>query len=141
MDLKEYAQFANDNPTCYLATVDGDQPRVRAIGMWFADETGFYFQSQTTKAIVKQLEKNNKLEAYFCTRDFSKAMRVSGKVKFIDDVALRTRCFEERPNVKKYGVTGPSDPLLAVLHLYTGEAYFWTMADNMKEADIPRVKF
>lgn len=141
MDIKEYAQFANDNPTCYLATVDGDQPRVRAIGMWFADETGFYFQSQTTKAVVKQLEKNNKLEAYFCTRDFSKAMRVSGKVKFIDDVALRTRCIKERPNVKNYGITDPNDPLLAVLHLYTGEAYFWTMADNMKEADIPRVKF
>ncbi len=141
MALKEYAQFANDNPTCYLATVDGDQPRVRAIGMWFADETGFYFQSQTTKAMVKQLEKNNKLEAYFCTRDFSKAMRVSGKVKFIDDVALRTRCIKERPNVKNYGITDPNNPLLAVFHLYTGEAYFWTMADNMKEADIPRVKF
>ncbi len=27
---------------------------------------------------------------------------------------------------------------LAVFHLFTGEAYFWTMADSMKEADIPR---
>jgi pyridoxamine 5'-phosphate oxidase len=72
MDLKEYTQFANDNPTCYLATVEGNQPRVRAIGMWFADETGFYFQSQSVKAMCKQLEKNNKLEAYFCTKDFSK---------------------------------------------------------------------
>lgn len=141
MDLKKYAQFANDNPTCYLATVEGDQPRVRAVGMWFADETGFYFQSQSTKAMCQQLEKNNKLEAYFCTQDFSKVMRVSGKVKFIDDLALRARCIEERPFVKDFGITDPSNPLLAVFHLYTGEAYFWSFADSMKEADIPRVKF
>jgi hypothetical protein len=50
MDLKEYANFANENKACYLATVDGDQPRVRCLGMWFADETGFYFQAQSVKA-------------------------------------------------------------------------------------------
>jgi pyridoxamine 5'-phosphate oxidase len=141
MDLKEYAQFANDNPTCYLATVDGDQPRVRAIGMWFADETGFYFQSQSVKAMIQQLEKNPKVEVYFNSQGFQKVMRVSGKVKFIDDLALRARCIKERPFVKDFGITGPSNPLLVVFHLYTGEAYFWTRADSMKEADIPRVKF
>jgi pyridoxamine 5'-phosphate oxidase len=39
------------------------------------------------------------------------------------------------------GITEPDNPLLAVFHLYTGEAYFWTMADSMKEASIPRAKF
>jgi uncharacterized pyridoxamine 5'-phosphate oxidase family protein len=141
MSLKEYAQFANDNPTCYLATVDGDQPRVRAIGMWFADETGFYFQSQSVKAITKQLEKNPRVEVYFHSKGFQKAMRVSGKVKFVDDVVLRARCIKERPFVKDFGITDPSNPLLVVFHLYTGEVYFWTRADSMKEADIPRVKF
>ena len=141
MDFKECVQFANDNPTCYLATVDGDQPRVRAVTMWFADETGFYFQAQSVKAMCKQLEKNPKMEAYYHARDFSRVMRVSGKVKFVDDVALRTRCIEERDVLKRLNITDPSDPLLAVFHLYTGEAYFWTGADSMKEADIPRIKF
>jgi hypothetical protein len=31
--------------------------------------------------------------------------------------------------------------MLAVFHLYKGEAYFWTRADSMKEADIPRERF
>ena len=141
MDLKECVNFANENKTCYLATVEGDQPRVRALGMWFADETGFYFQAQSVKALCKQLEKNPKVEVYYCTKDFSKVMRVSGKVKFVDDIALRTRCIKERPFVKNFGITDPNNPLLAVFHLYTGEAYFWTMADSMKEADLPRVKF
>ena len=141
MSLKEYADFANENKLCCLATAEGDQPRVRALGMWYADETGFYFQAQSVKAMCKQLEKNPNVEVYFNTKDFSKAMRVSGKVKFIEDLELRAKCIQERPFVKNFGITEPDNPLLAVFHLYTGEAYFWTMADSMKEAQIPRVKF
>jgi pyridoxamine 5'-phosphate oxidase len=141
MSFKEYADFANENKTCYFATVEGDQPRVRALGMWYADETGFYFQAQSVKAMIKQLEKNPSVEVYFNTKDFSKVMRVYGKVKFIDDLEMKAKCIQERPFVKNFGITEPNNPLLAVFHLYTGEAYFWTFADSMKEAQIPRVKF
>jgi uncharacterized pyridoxamine 5'-phosphate oxidase family protein len=141
MDFKDCVKFANENKTCYLATAEGTQPRVRALGMWFADDTGFYFQAQTVKAMCKQLLKNPKVEAYFNTKDFSKAMRVSGKVKFIDDLEIRARCIKERPFVKNFGITEPGNPLLAVFQIYTGEAYFWTMADSMKEASLPRIKF
>jgi len=91
--------------------------------------------------MYKQLEKNPKVEIYYCTKDFSRVMRVSGKVKFITDAKIRARCIEERPFVKDFGITEPDNPLLAVFQVYTGEAYFWTMADSMKEADIPRIKF
>ena len=102
--------------------------------MWYADETGFYFQAQTVKAMCKQLLKNPKVEVYFNAKDFSKVMRVYGKVRFIEDLDVRARCIKERPFVKNFGITEPDNPLLAVFHLYTGEAYFWTMADSMKEA-------
>lgn len=141
MDFKDFVNFANENKTCYLATVEGDQPRVRALGMWYADETGFYFQAQSVKAMCKQLEKNPKVEAYFNAKDYSKVMRVTGKVKFITDPKIRARCIEERPFVKNFGITEPDNPLLAVFQVYTGEAYFWTMEDSMKEADLPRIKF
>ena len=141
MDFKDYYQFANENHDCYLATCDGEQPRVRAMGMWFADETGFYFQTQSVKALYKQIERNPKVEIYFHSKDSGKVMRVSGEAKIITDNAIRTRCIEERPFVKNFGITEPDNPLLSIFHLYTGEAYFWTMADSMKEADIPRIKF
>jgi len=141
MSLEEYAKFANENPACYLATAEEGQPRVRAMGMWYADETGFYFQTQSVKALYKQIQENDKVEVYYCKKDFSKAMRVSGRVKTIDDVELRRKCIEERPFLKELGITDPENPLLAIFHLYTGEAYFWTRADSMKEADIPREKF
>ena len=141
MDFKDYVKFANEHPTCYLATAEGDQPRVRPLGMWFADETGFYFQSQSVKAMCKQIQKNPKVEiCYFSPADF-KMMRVAGKAKMIEDMELRKKCYEERDVLKKMGVKGPEDPILAAFHVYTGEAYFWTGANSMKEAEIPRVKF
>jgi uncharacterized pyridoxamine 5'-phosphate oxidase family protein len=109
--------------------------------MWYADETGFYFQGQTVKAFYKQLQKNPKVEVYFQAKDMSKVMRVAGKVKIITDNKIRARCIEERPFVKNMGITTPDNPLLAVFQIYTGEAYFWTMADTMKEAGLPRIKF
>jgi pyridoxamine 5'-phosphate oxidase len=141
VDFKDCVKFANDNKLCYLATAEGDQPRVRAMGMWYADETGFYFQAQSVKALYKQIEKNPKVEIYFQTKDTSKVMRVYGKAKIVTDSKIRAKCIEERPFVKNFGITTPDNPLLAVFHVYTGEAYFWTMADSMKEASLPRIKF
>jgi uncharacterized pyridoxamine 5'-phosphate oxidase family protein len=141
MDFKDCLKFANDNKTCYLATAEGDQPRVRCVEMWYADETGFYFQAETVKALYKQIEKNPKVELYFNAKDFSKVLRVYGKAKIITDAKIRAKCIKERPFVKNFGITEPSNPLLAVFQVYTGEAYFWTMADNMKEAGLPRIKF
>ena len=141
MSFEEYVKFANENPMCYLATVEGDQPRVRAMGMWYADETGFWFQAQSVKSVYKQIKENEKVEVYFCTPKFSRIMRVSGKMKIVEDMEVKKKCIAERPFLKNMGITEPDDPLLAVFHLYTGEAFFWTMADSMKEASIPRVKF
>ena len=141
MDFKDCVKFANDNKTCYLATAEGDQPRVRAMGMWYADETGFYFQAQTVKALFKQIEKSPKVEIYFQAKDLSKVMRVYGKAKIITDLKIKAKCIAERPFVKNFGITAPDNPLLGVFQVYTGEAYFWTMADSMKEAGLPRIKF
>ncbi len=44
-DIKQCIDFANDTNFCFLATNDEDQPRVRALAFWFADENGFYFQT------------------------------------------------------------------------------------------------
>jgi uncharacterized pyridoxamine 5'-phosphate oxidase family protein len=68
-------------------------------------------------------------------------MRVAGEVEFLDDVTLKTRLLEERPFIKDMGIVTPEDTRLAVFRIAHGEAYFWTMAENMREAEAPRVKF
>ena len=145
MGFEEYTKFANENPVCYLATTEGDQPRVRPLMMWFADETGFYFQSQSVKAVCKQLKDNQKVEIAFYAPEpppnLGKVMRVSGEAEFIDDIALRTKVYESRPFLKEMGIKGPEDPMMAVFHVHTGEAYFWTREYSMRESEIERITF
>ena len=141
MNFSDCVKFANRINTAYLATEDGDQPRVRPLGMWYADDSGFYFQSQSVKALCQQLQKNNKVEFSFFDPEASTVLRVSGVVEFINDIEVKRKCLEERTFLKDMGITTAEDPRLAIFKVYKGEAYFWTRRDSMKEADIPRIKF
>jgi pyridoxamine 5'-phosphate oxidase len=141
MNFSDCVQFANKIHTAYLATEDGDQPRVRPLGMWYANDSGFYFQSQSVKALCHQLQKNNKVDFCFFDPDSAKVLRVSGVAEFINDLDMKTRVLKERTFLKDMGITTPEDPRLAIFRVVKGEAFFWTRKDSMKEADIPRIKF
>ena len=142
MKLQDYTKFANEEKVCYLATTEGDQPRVRGFLMWYADESGFYFHTGATKSVCKQLRANPKIEV--CFYRYKNAgegtmMRICGKVEFIENQELKEKLFNERPFLKKIGEGDPN--LLQIFRIYTGEVYFWTMADNLIESEIPRLKF
>ncbi len=144
MDLSECIQFATENPVTYIATSDGDQPRVRAFAMWFADATGFYYHTGTPKSVYTQLVKNPRTELCFLAPgDMAtmKMMRVSGRVEFLEDKSLEERLYKDRPWVIDVMKSAPKGGRLAIFRIAHGEAYFWTMADNMHEGEIPRVKF
>jgi uncharacterized pyridoxamine 5'-phosphate oxidase family protein len=142
MNLEDYIKFANENKICSIATIDDGKPRVRGFLMWFADETGFYFHTGATKNVSIQLKKNPNIEMCMLSQNPQdmKMLRVSGKVKFLHDIVLRTRLLEEVPFLKGL-CSGPEDELLDVFQIYTGEAHFWTMENNLKESEIERVKF
>jgi pyridoxamine 5'-phosphate oxidase len=144
MDFQDCIKFANEHHTCYLATAEGDQPRVRPLGMWFADKTGFYFHSQSVKALCKQLKKNPKVEIVFHApeeKPLGRVMRVAGKAEFCDDMELKKKSYEARPFLKGMGIKGPEDPVVAVFQVPHGEAFFWTMKSSMWEDDIEKIKF
>ena len=115
MDYQDCIKFANENPVCYIATMDGDQPRVRGFLMWFADENGFYFHTAASKEVCKQLKNNPKVELCFYAPEthpnVGKMMRVAGEVEFLNDIALKARLLEERPFLKAIATGGAEDPL------------------------------
>ena len=41
------------------------QPRVRALGMWYADDTGFHLQTATMKDLYLQLKADPRVELCF----------------------------------------------------------------------------
>jgi uncharacterized pyridoxamine 5'-phosphate oxidase family protein len=143
MDFSACVKFAAENPVTYIATAEGDQPRVRAFAMWFADKTGFYYHTGTPKNVYRQLIRNPKVELCFFRpgEGAGTMMRVAGKVEFLEDKALEERLYRDRPWVKDLLKTAPKDGSVAMFRVAHGEAYFWTMADNMREREAPLVKF
>ena len=137
MNIKDCISFTNQNTLCYLATADGDQPRVRALGFWFADETGFYFQTGSVKEFPHQLEKNPKCEVCFYKHEgmTGTMLRIAGKAEFVDDIRLREKVLIDRPFLKTFGLTIDS-PGLIIFKIAHGQAHFWTMADNLKPKQI-----
>ncbi len=145
MDLQECITFATENPVCYIATADGDQPRVRAVLMWFANEDGFYFVIFSQKEVSKQLHNNPKTEICFYNTPpelpQAKQMRVSGEAEFLDDAELKKKAYENRNFLDD--LAGKSiEPFLEVFRIASGEAWFWTLAsDVFKEPDLERLQF
>ncbi len=133
MDYKDCIKFANQNPVCYLATAEGDQPRVRALLFWYADETGFYLQSGTMKELYSQLKKNPNAEICFYRQDpkAGAMMRVAGKVEFVEDINLKAKALEQRPFLKGLGIASPEDQKLVIFRIPKGVACFWTMETNL----------
>jgi pyridoxamine 5'-phosphate oxidase len=137
MTLTDCIKFTNENPICFLATNDSNQPRVRALGFWFADDTGFYFQTGAMKEFYKQLQINPKTEVCFYKPEgiSGTMLRISGEVEFLNDKKLKEKVIGERPFLKSFGVTAES-PDLIIFRISKGHAHFWTMINNLKPKEI-----
>ena len=83
MNFSECIRFANENPVAWVATSDGSQPRVRPLQMWFADPTGFYFQTRTIKDLYRELKKNPRVVIGFWKSGETggTVLRVAGQIE------------------------------------------------------------
>jgi uncharacterized pyridoxamine 5'-phosphate oxidase family protein len=143
MKLNDCTEFARKNPVCYLGTADGDQPHVRAWLFWFADDSGFYFQTLRPKDVFAQIQRNPKVEFCFTNNgDFAtvKTMRLTGRAEILDNLKIKERLLSDLPFLKAVG-HGPADPVHQVFRIAHGEAVFWTMADILKEKTLERIRF
>lgn len=144
MNIDECIEFARENPVCHLATVEGDQPRVRTVLLWFAEKSGFYFILLSPKSVSGQLKRNPKAEVCFYNHpnDLSGArqLRVSGRMELVADAALQARAVKERSFLSELAGR-PVDPLLEIFRLTDCDAHFWCMPDVLKEPALPHVRF
>lgn len=144
MDLQDCIKFANENPVCFLATVEGSQPRVRTLQMAQADETGFYFALLSPKQVSRQLKANPKTEICFFNHAAElmqvKQMRVTGQMRLVDTPALKQKIVAERDGLSQ--IAGqPIGPLTEIWQIGSGEVHFWTILDVLKEPALERIRF
>ena len=75
-NIERVCQFLDDAKTYYLATSEGDQPRVRPFGTAMVYEGRLYIQTGKVKPVSRQIAANPKVE--ICAFHGGKWLRVAG---------------------------------------------------------------
>lgn len=130
--MQEVYEFLKACGTYYLATVEGDQPRVRPFGTIDIFEDKLYIQTGKVKDVSKEMQANPKVE--ICAFDGQKWIRVAGEVVRDDRVEPKKHMLDSYPNLQ--ALYRADDDNTEVLYLKNATA---TISSFTKEPKI--IKF
>ena len=112
----------------YLATTEGDQPRVRPFGTAEIFENHLYIQTGKSKNVSKQIEKNPKVE--LCGFKDGKWIRVTGELVRDDRVEAKKNMLDMNPNLR--GMYDENDPNTEVLYFRNAVAVISSFTEAPK---------
>lgn len=126
--MKEVQEFLKECGVYYLATVEGDQPRVRPFGTAEIFEDHLYIETGKKKDVFKQIEKNNKVE--ICAFKDGKWIRISGTLKLDDRVEAKKDMLDKNPQLR--GMYSEFDDNTAVLYFEHAKAVISSFTEAPK---------
>ena len=103
--MKRILDFLKAAETYYLATVEGDQPRVRPFGTIHLFEGKLYIQTGKGKSVAKQIEANPKVE--LCAMKGDEWIRVEGTLVRDDRMEAQESMLNDYPSLRAMYTTGP----------------------------------
>lgn len=118
--MQEVYEFLKKCETYYLATMEGDQPRVRPFGTVNLFEGKLYIQTGKVKAVSKELAANPKLE--ICAFDGAEWLRVSATAVEDDRIEAQKDMLDHYPSLQ--ALYQPGDGNTQVLYLKDATATF-----------------
>ncbi len=118
--IERVLQFLDEAKTYYLATVEGDQPRVRPFGTALVHDGKLYIQTGKVKPVSKQLAANPKAE--ICAFSSGTWLRLSGELINDDNREVKVAMLEKMPMLK--GNYDPDDDNMQVLYFKNATATF-----------------
>lgn len=123
--MEEILKFLVESKVFYVATVDGDKPKVRPFAFVMGYNGKLYFGTNNTKPVYNQLTSNENVE--ICsTSPNNEWIRISGKAVFDNSEDAKKKAFEVAPYLSQiYG--GPDNPSLVLFYVADGEAAFCSM--------------
>lgn len=96
--MERVCNFLKEAQTYYLATVEGDQPRVRPFGTVHIFEGRLYIQTGKSKDVAKQLMANGKAE--ICAFKGGEWLRVAGTLVEDDRREARQSMLDAYPSLQ-----------------------------------------
>ena len=125
--LKKTLNFLQECKTFYLATVDGEKPRVRPFGLVIEHEGKLWFGTANTKVVYRQLKANPHVEISATTPSME-WIRLSGQAIFESNADVKRKAFELLPMLSHI-YQGPDDPVFEVFYLADVEVVFHSMGN------------
>lgn len=117
-EIEKVTQFLKEAHTYYLATVEGDQPRVRPFGTAHIFEGKLYIQTGKSKDVSKQLAANPKAE--ICAFKGGEWIRVAGELVEDDRREARQSLLDAYPSLQ--GMYAADDGNTQVLYFQNATA-------------------
>lgn len=127
--MERVEKFLKEAQTYYLATVDGDKPRVRPFGTVHIFEGKLYIQTGKSKDVYKQIEKNPNVEICACTGP--EWLRVEGKLVEDDNLKAREAMLDAYPELK--AMYSADDGNTVVFYLENATATFSSFTSAPEE--------
>lgn len=118
--MDKICNFLKEAGIYYLATVEGDQPRVRPFGTAIVYEGKLYIQTGKVKPVSKQLAENPKAE--ICAFKDGVWLRVAGELVNDDRVEVKKAMLDEYSNLR--AMYDENDDNTQVLYFKNGVATF-----------------
>ena len=119
-NVEKVCAFLDEAKTYYLATVEGDQPRVRPFGTALVYEGKLYIQTGKVKAVSKQIAANPKVE--ICAFHKGKWLRLCGELVNDDRREAKQAMLDKMPSLK--GMYSADDDNTQVLYFKNATATF-----------------
>ena len=124
--MQEVYDFLKSAQTYFLATADGDQPRVRAFGTIDLFEDKLYIQTGKVKDVYKQLVANPKFE--LCAVSGMDWVRVTGTLVPDDRVEPKKHMLDNYPELR--GMYNENDDNTIVLYMQDCTATFASLTGS-----------
>ena len=126
--MQEVLDFLKKCQTYYLATVDGDQPRVRPFGTANIFEGKLYIQTGKVKDVAKQIMSNPKIE--ICAFNGQEWIRIQAVAVEDNRVEAKQSMLDNYPSLQsRYSAT---DDNTLVLYLKDAMATISSFAGEPK---------
>ncbi|MCR5673351.1 MAG: pyridoxamine 5'-phosphate oxidase family protein [Lachnospiraceae bacterium] len=118
--MQRVVDFLKSAETYYLATVDGDQPRVRPFGTVNVFDGKLYIQTGKVKDVSKQIHKNPKVE--ICAFKDGDWLRVAGQLVEDERIEAKQAMLDAYPSLQ--GMYKADDGNTEVFYLKDATATF-----------------
>ena len=124
--IEKVYQFLDDAHTYYLATVEEDQPRVRAFGTALLYDGKLYIQTGKVKPVSRQIAENSKVE--ICAFKNGKWVRIAGELVNDDNRDVKVAMLEKMPSLKS--MYSADDDNMQMLFFKNVEATFSSFTEE-----------